>query len=213
MTKELFLVRTSMTNTEEGSSVIIDVNTQRICPNMSNAAFRELVMRLRDTAITMIDTRYLALARYWDKERAPVEMWFGKSDESLKQMLLTGLPKLKAAMLELKAEKIVRYDDELSTYLTCVPAVSGPGVTAAVCKPDSSKRIIAIYPEFCGLPETHRQKNSQLKTLIHECTHFVDTFDSLDTVYGSGDGLAIWAKMNSDRTEKNADSITCYIAN
>ncbi|WP_181291029.1 M35 family metallo-endopeptidase [Caballeronia novacaledonica] len=53
--------------------------------------------------------------------------------------------------------------------------------------------------------------NSKLKTIVHECTHYVDTFNSDDIIYGSGYGLAIWAGRYPNETAKNADSITCYI--
>ena len=81
-----------------------------------------------------------------------------------------------------------------------------------VCKPDSAKRVIAVYEEFCTIPDINISKGSKLKTLIHECTHYVDTFDSLDVMYGTGTGISIWAKMHSDQTSRNADNITCYIA-
>lgn len=37
---------------------------------------------------------------------------------------------------------IVQCDDQLNTHLSCTAAPISPGVSAAVCKPDSDKRII-----------------------------------------------------------------------
>lgn len=213
MTEEFFPVHTSMTNTVEDSSVDVYVNTTRICSNMSNAEFRALVIKLRDEAVRLIDLRMIGLATVWTRERDRVQTWFGKADEETRQTLLHGLPRLQVAMKELQPQKIVRFDDDLNIHLSCTPAPVDPNVAASVCKPDSSKRIVAIYPSFCTLPDTSSTKDSKLKTLIHECTHYIDTFDSADAMYGSGTGLSIWAQRMPDRTVNNADNIACYIAN
>lgn len=49
--------------------------------------------------------------------------------------------------------------------------------------------------------------------LIHECTHFTDTFNSDDAMYGNSEsGMKIFATNNPDLAISNADSITGYIA-
>jgi len=50
-----------------------------------------------------------------------------------------------------------------------------------------------------------------LTTLIHECTHFNDTFASDDVIYGISIGLKFWAKDNAEKAIRNADNITAYI--
>jgi hypothetical protein len=211
--QEWFTVATITTNTIEGSIVDVYVNTEPICPNMTNQQFRALVMRLRDTAVSLVESRITALNNWQPTERARLIAWFGHADDNLRNMLALGLPKLKSALLELKPSNIVRYDDESNRYLSCTPALVSENVDASVCKPDSDKRVIAIYPHFCTLPDIHSSKVSKLKTIIHECTHYIDVFDSDDVMYGSGTGLTIWAKSNPHLTKRNADSITCYIAN
>ncbi|WP_246637220.1 M35 family metallo-endopeptidase [Burkholderia catarinensis] len=82
-----------------------------------------------------------------------------------------------------------------------------------MCKPDSQKRIIAIYSSFCSDPFGELYHEAQIKVLIHECTHFTDTFDSVDAGYGDSEpGMRIFAMNNPDLAIKNADSITGYIA-
>lgn len=211
MATEFFEVHTSMTNSTEGSSVYVDINTTPICSNMSNKEFRALIMQLRDKAVRLVDDRCIALTRDWSREQNRVYKWFGRRDDELKHLLIGALPKLRTALQELMPQKIVRYDDELNVHLSCTPAPNDPGTSAAVCKPDSAKRVIAIYPEFCELPSESQGLNSKLKTLIHECTHYVDTFDSDDLMYGSGLGISIWGRRNPGEAANNADSITCYI--
>ncbi|MDP9585271.1 UNVERIFIED_ORG: hypothetical protein J2791_004586 [Burkholderia contaminans] len=84
---------------------------------------------------------------------------------------------------------------------------------AAVCKPDSDKRVIAIYSAFCGDPFGDLRRETQIKTLIHECTHFTDTFNSVDAMYGNSEiGMKIFAMNNPEIAITNADSITGYVA-
>ncbi|MCE4574116.1 M35 family metallo-endopeptidase [Caballeronia sp. CLC5] len=211
MPQELFEVHSSMTNTIEGSSVIVDANMERICPSMTNAQFRGLMMKLRDIAVTMIDERCALLSQNWRSERERVKTWFGSDDEQVRQVLLSGLPRLKIAMLELTPDKFLRYDDEKARTLSCVPLVDNRNNDASVCKPDSERRIISFYSHFCTTAAAKLDNENKLKKLIHECTHFTDTFDSVDTAYGYGRALQIWGKMNPTKTINNAGSIACYI--
>lgn len=211
MGRELFEVHSSMTNTIEGSSVVIDVNTERICSNMTNAQFRGLMMKLRDIAIKKIDERHVFLLQDWHAEKERVKTWFGSDGEQIRQVLLSGLPRLKAAMLQLTPDKFLRYDDEKARTLSCVPLADKGNNDASVCKPDSERRIISFYSHFCTTAAAKLDNENKLKNLIHECTHFTDTFDSVDMAYGYGRALQIWARMNPAKTANNADSIACYI--
>ncbi|WP_277185425.1 M35 family metallo-endopeptidase [Caballeronia sp. BR00000012568055] len=211
MTQEYFEVHTSMTNTVEGSSVTVDVNTARICENMTNAQFRILIMKLRDIAVKMIDVRHGALLNTWTTEKQRVKTWFGSEDEQIRQMLIDGLPRLKAAMLELNPGKFFRFDDEKGQTTSCLPSVDNGNTDAAICKPDSKRRIIYFFPHFCTSHAAKLDDENKLKNLIHECTHFTDTFNSDDVAYGYGKALQIWASMNPTKTANNADSIACYI--
>ena len=60
MAKEFFEIHSSMTNTIEGSSVVIDVNAERICPNMTNAEFRKVFADAQAEAVAKIGVRLKA---------------------------------------------------------------------------------------------------------------------------------------------------------
>jgi hypothetical protein len=204
-------VATGMTNDTPGSCVEVPINTTPICPNMTNAQFRKLMINLRDIAVKMIDERYSLLVRNWQVERLRVKTWFGSEDEQIRQVLVSGLPRLKAAMLELTPQKFMRYDDVNGRSVSCYPGKEDGITDASVCKPDSKNRIILFYSHFCTSAAAKLDNENKLKNLIHECTHFTDTFNSVDTAYGYGKGLQIWAKLNPAKTIDNADSIACYI--
>ncbi|WP_175745920.1 M35 family metallo-endopeptidase [Burkholderia ambifaria] len=204
---------TATTNTTSGSKVYVDINTTRICANMSNEQFAETVMRARDAAVVLIEDRIVAVARWDANEQARATTYFGRADERIRSALSSGLPRLLSAMRELVPEKIVRWDSELNKDLTCALVPDGGGNHAAVCKPDSHKRVIAIYSKFCSDSFGELYHASKIKVLIHECTHYTDTFDSNDLMYGDTEtGMKIFAMQNPDRAIRNADSITGYIA-
>ncbi|NML30789.1 M35 family metallo-endopeptidase [Paraburkholderia antibiotica] len=211
---EWFLVHSgAVTNTTPGSMVDVIINTTRICPNMSNNEFRKEVMRARDAGVLLIKERIAAVARWDAKEQDRAKIYFAHADEGIRSILATGLPRLLAAMQELVPEKIVRFDGELNRSLTC-SVVPDRGVNhAAVCKPDSEKRVIAIYSKFCSISHGELFHECKIKTLIHECTHFTDTFNSIDEVYTDTEsGAMFFAKHNPDLAIRNADNITGYIA-
>lgn len=179
---------------------------------MSNNAFRKLIVRLRDAAVTLIQERIRGVEGWAPEEQQRIQTWFGRSDEAVRTRLRTGLPKLLRVMQELKPENVIRWDEQKQRNITCTVFPDNGITDAAICKPDSDRRIIAIYPHFCSLPDVRLSTNCKLKVLIHECTHYVDTFDSNDEVYGFGTGLKYWAQENGDIAIHNADSLACYIA-
>ncbi len=211
--EEWLLVHDSaVTNTNPNSMVTVTINTARICTNMSNVEFKRLVMRLRDTAVLLIRERISDVSRWDSATRIRAKTWFGRADDALREKLAIGLPKLQSSMEQLRAEKIIRWDQQTNQGLTCAIVVDAGTTDAAVCKPDSHKRFIAIYPHFCTLPDVYVSGNCKLKAVIHECTHYVDTFNSVDTIYGFGDALARWGQSAPDLAWCNADSIACFIA-
>ncbi|WP_175718831.1 M35 family metallo-endopeptidase [Burkholderia anthina] len=201
------------TNTTPGSKVHVDINTTPICPNMSNEQFAEVVMRARDEAVILIKERIAAVARWDANEQARATTYFGRADEHIRSTLSSGLPRLLAAMQELVPEKIVRWDSKASRNLTCSVVPDNGQNHAAVCKPDSHKRVISIYSKFCSDSFGEMYHGSKIKVLIHECTHYTDTFDSEDVIYGDTEiGMKIFAMQNPERAVTNADSITGYIS-
>ncbi|MBB5422163.1 hypothetical protein HDG40_000304 [Paraburkholderia sp. JPY158] len=206
-------VGTAITNTTPGSISNVVINTTRICPNMSNNEFRKEVMRARDAGASLIKERIAAVARWDATEQDRAKIYFARADEEIRSTLAAGLPRLLAAMQELVPEKIVRWDSELNRSLTCSPKPDHGDNAAAVCKPDSQKRVIAIYSKFCSFKLGALWRECKIKTLIHECTHFTDTFDSLDRVYADTEaGLKTYAENHPDEAIRNADNITGYIA-
>ncbi len=208
-------VGTATTNRIPDSNVDIylDLDKPPVCQNMTNKEFRRIIMRVRDAAVTLVKDRLAAQLKWDVKERERAIYYFGRADEEIKTILATGLPKLLLALQELVPEKIVRWDDALNKHLSCAITSDIGQNRASVCKPDSVKRVIAIYSSFCTDPDGKLWTTSKVKTLIHECTHYTDTFDSDDIMYGDKDaGMHIFALGNPDKAIRNADSITGYIS-
>ncbi|VWM06826.1 M35 family metallo-endopeptidase [Burkholderia lata] len=209
---EWICVGTTYTNTTPGSIHAIELDMAQICENMSNKKFRQLIARLRDAAIALIRERIHGLAIWDQEEQRRVQTWFGRSDDIVRQRLNTGLPKLLRVMQELKPENVIRWDEQTQRNITCTVFPDNGITDAAVCKPDSHRRIIAIYPHFCTLPDARLSTNCKLKVLIHECSHYIDTFNSNDEIYGFGTGLKYWAQTRQDIAIDNADSLACYVS-
>ncbi|AOI60707.1 M35 family metallo-endopeptidase [Burkholderia diffusa] len=204
---------TATTNTTPGSKVYVDLNTTPICPNMSNEQFAETVMRARDAAVVLIKDRIAAVAQWDASEQARATTYFGRADAVIRSTLSSCLPRLLAAMQELVPAKIVRWDSQVNRNLTCTIVPDDGRNHAAVCKPDSHNRLIAVYSKFCSDSFGELYHACKIKVLIHECTHYTDTFDSDDVMYGDTEiGMKIFAMQNPNRAITNADSITGYVA-
>ncbi|WP_232434933.1 M35 family metallo-endopeptidase [Burkholderia ubonensis] len=180
---------------------------------MTNKQFADVVLRARDAAVTLIKDRIAAVARWDRNEQDRARTYFGRADEEIRRIMVVGLPRLLRAMQELVPDKIVRWDDERNRNLSCSVIPDSGNNHAAVCKPDSEKRVIAIYSKFCTDSDGELYHASKVKVLIHEYTHYIDTFDSEDIRYGDTElGMKLFAMSNPDEAIRNADSITGYIA-
>jgi hypothetical protein len=211
-TVEWCKVASGMTNDTPDSCVQVPINTTPICPNMTNAQFRSLMMQLRDIALRLISDRIIALSTMWTSEQKRMQLWLGRSDLESKKILQAGLSRLSTVMSELKPENLMRYDDDRQRLLTCTPGTEDGMTDASVCKPDSARRIIAFYSHICTEPDAKLAQACKVKALIHECTHFTDVFNSLDTMYGNGIGLQIWTRNHEAEAFTNADNLAHYIA-
>jgi uncharacterized Zn-binding protein involved in type VI secretion len=193
--------------------------TERICPNMTNKAFATLVMELRDTALGYITERRLPELERWDKEaRARVATWFGTADGEIREYLHRGLTECARVLRELEPRNFVRFV-EGGKLATCVMG-SALGTVAAVCKSDTASHTIAINIDFCTLAKTTAlhgmdviaDGDSQLLALIHEVTHFNDTFGSDDPWYGTRKSRAQAAKPGKQtEVRTTADNIAAYV--
>lgn len=92
----------AMTNTRKNSVVEVLVNTKRICQNMPNKAFRNVIIECQDIAVSLIQERIRGLARWDRSERARVEKFLGRSDDEIRAYLKAGLHKLLDVMKALK---------------------------------------------------------------------------------------------------------------
>ncbi|PXX32288.1 MULTISPECIES: M35 family metallo-endopeptidase [Burkholderia] len=202
----------AVTDTIEGSMIeALISNGPPICPNMTDAEFRRTVLTLRDSAVKMIDVRLADLSKWGTVERERVVMWFGSSDEAIRQRLSVGLSAVSRVMHDLKPGNFVRQSERLDRYLGCTPNNKNPdGVVAHVCGPDTATHTICIHENFCEMRAVSSAKDSMLSTLIHECTHFVDTFGSHDHRYSMRECLT-FAKTHPELAIDNADSIAGYV--
>lgn len=202
---------TAITNTNPDSNVNVILDPTPICPNMTNKEFRDSIVKSREEAVGLIQARIAALAKWDAKEQARTKKWFGRSDDTTRGLLQAGLPRLLDVMQNLKPENIIRWDKQKERNITCTVLPDTGSTDAAVCKPDSARHIIAIYPHFCTSPRSQLWHGCQVLTLIHECTHFTDVFDSTDDMYGVSIGLSFWAQDNPSKAIRNADSLACYV--
>lgn len=207
-------VGTATTNRTPDSNVdvYLDLDKAPICSNMSNAEFRNSIIKSRDEAVGLIRKRIAAFTRWDASEQARATKWLGSADKITRGILQAGLPKLLQVMRELKPENIVRWDTLKERNVTCSILPDTGSNDASVCKPDSAKRIITIYSHLCTSPRSQLWHGCQVLTLIHECTHFTDAFYSTDDMYGVTIGRSFWARDNSVKAIRNADSLACYVA-
>jgi hypothetical protein len=192
--------------------------TERICHNMTNKEFGVMVMKLRDAAIDYIVKKRLPELARWDSDaQSRVRTWFGVSDQNTREYLQSGLLACARVLRGIEEKNFVRFTEN-GKLLTCVMG-SALGTAAAVCKPDTATHTIAIGVDFCNFRydsmENFNTKltidgDSRLLTLLHEVTHFNDTFSSEDIWYGTR-----YARSKATSNEKmakiNADSIAAYI--
>lgn len=212
--KEWFLVHSgAVTNTTPGSMVHVYINTTPICPNMTNREFRVMVARLIKWSVILVDRRIADLEQYDKKIKNRMVYWFNRSDENTRRYLINGFSRQLAVLKTLTPHNFVRTDPNLDRMLGCVPNMSDIENEAAhVCGPNTDRRLISIAAKFCtGLRDQNMFGNSRLSTLIHEVTHFVDTFGSVDPRYGLDPTAAAWARSNPDQALRNADTLTGFV--
>ncbi|MGZ2746996.1 M35 family metallo-endopeptidase [Burkholderia stagnalis] len=212
--KEWFLVHSgAVTNTNPGSMVYVDINTTPICPNMTNAEFRVVATKLIKWAVILVDRRISDLNRYDGKTKERMAYWFNRSDEGTRNYLLSGFARHLSVLKSLSPHNLVRSDLELDRMLGCVPNMSNRDAEAAhVCGPNTERRLISISMKFCtGLRDQNMYGDSRISTLIHEVTHFIDTFGSGDPRYGLDPTSAMWARENPDQALRNADTLTGFV--
>jgi hypothetical protein len=193
--------------------------TENICPNMTNKEFATSTLKLRDLAVDYITKKRLPELERWDEEaQARARTWFGIADQGIREHLRKGLAACVRVLRGLEARNFVRFTAG-GKLVTCV-LDNGSGTVASVCKPDTATHTIAIALPFCEFRYDNRtifgtervlDGDSRLLTLIHEVTHFDDTFSSNDTWYGTAKSRRQVNSQNLEALRVNADSIAAYI--
>lgn len=180
---------------------------------MSNALFRRKILQLRDEAVVIVEQRIQELTAWGQSAQARMKTWIGSTDDRTRADLIQKLAALALVMKGLEPKNFIRPDPENERVLGCVPNSDTRGEVAHVCGPDTATHTIAITRNFCDLPETTAGTLSSMQlTIVHECTHFHDTFAALDykNTYGPRLSLQL-ARDEPDRAIKNADNIAFYV--
>lgn len=193
--------------------VYVRVDTTPICPNMSDTEFRAITQRLLQWAIIAVDRRISDLNRNDTKTKERMSYWFNRNDEPARQYLLEGFSRHLAVLRTLTPSRFIRSGSDLDRSLGCVPNLKNLDREAAhVCGPNTEQRYIGIAMKFCdGLRDQNMYADSRLSTLIHEVTHFADTFASGDPRYGIDPMAAEWSRANPEQGLRNADTLTGYV--
>jgi len=77
----------------------------------------------------------------------------------------------------------VRYSEQLVKELGCRPNGDKEDV-AAVCRLDVKTHTILVKQKFCTLRLNSGRLDSIVSTLIHEATHYDESFGADDIFYG-----------------------------
>ena len=212
MAEQWIEVGSGITNPTPNSSVDVLVGPpEPICPNMTDSEFGTMILRLRDQAVSFVDLRLKGLARWNKDDQARVVTWFGVSNDDIRARLTSGLTAVARVLRGLTAKNFVRYSEGTVRHLGCLPNPKFPQhVVAEVCQPDTSTHTICLHANFCSMRPMSYGKDSMVSTIIHECTHFMDTFHTQDHQYFMSQCL-LFAKSNPTLAIDNADSIAGYV--
>ena len=207
-------VATGVTNTTPNSNVdvFLSLDGPPICTNMSDSEFRHSVMKLRDEAVILVSQRLNELAQWSHQDQQRVADWFGKNDSVVRNRLISGLTALNQVMQGLGPKNFLRASADLDRHLGCLPNLKNvQNEIAHVCAPNTATHTICIRENFCTMNERDMFADSRLSTIIHEVTHFYDTFSAKDNMYTVSSYLAIWGQKNPEMAIDNADSIAGYV--
>ncbi|WP_082054838.1 M35 family metallo-endopeptidase [Cupriavidus basilensis] len=187
-----------------------------ICPNMSNAEFRALMLRLRDKAVKDVDNRLGEISTWGKIDQAKMALYFGPPSNELRTRLKDGLARIRALLVSLSENNFERYSEESLARTGCIPKAAKDNLGAAsVCGPDGLHRIF-IWPAFCRLPDELKDSkgvpvdgDSKLLTLIHEVSHFQDAMGTRDVWYSTRNSR--WKAADANRfCIENAENIAAY---
>lgn len=193
-----------------GSEADQGTDSERICPNMTNAEFRVHIIGLRDEALALVVNRLAELNRWSPADARWFLLWFGTTERAARVAIATGLARMRNILAALTPANFIRYSAEAMRAIGCVSREISPGAVAEVCAPDTATHTIAIRLDFCTLRARHPRFDSQLLTLVHEISHFSDVFGSRDHWYSTHNAKDR-ADAKDTRTTENADNIAGYV--
>lgn len=142
----------------------------------------------RADALAMIDKGLRSLDRWNAEDRKHFREWFGTDSEEARQKMRERLLKMREKLLKAEIER-----------------GSLPGMYGHVY-PWSNK--INVDERFWGSPRTG--EDSRAGTIIHETSHFWDTADTDDHVYG-WDKCRQLAAKDPAKAQKNADNYEYWL--
>lgn len=181
----------------------------RICPDIGDDAFIDLMLKLRDRAVYLTRRKIVQLES-WDRSaRTSVALWFGFQDESIRWYLHEGLSGCVAIMERFGRGSFARYSEALVHELGCV-SNGKTADAAAVCRTDVKTHTLMFKPSFCILRPDSGRFDSKVATLIHEASHFEDAFSAVDLHYGFDLSLRL-AKSDPAEACRNADNFAGYV--
>ncbi len=187
-----------------------------ICPNMTNPEFHSLMLRLRDKAVTNIDSRLAEISAWGRADQSKMALYFGPVSKELRSTLMEGLIRIRTILASLTDANFERYSEESLARTGCVPKAPKDNLGAAsVCGPDGMHRIF-IWPAFCRLPDQIESASgapldgdSKLLTLIHEVSHFQDAMGTRDVWYSTRNSR--WKAAEANRfCIENAENVAAY---
>lgn len=189
-----------------------------ICYDVKGKQFGELMMSLRDSAISYSQDRHAELLRWDEISKARTKRWFNSSDEEIRDYLLPIIDSVIRVLKTLTPENFEYDTQENSVRAGCLPGqgMVVTGVLAAVCPTDIVAHRIAINMGFFEVPkmgylyESHSfgVRDSQLLTLLHEVLHFHDVASSIDYFPGVNSASRNFANLQA---RMNSDSLAAYI--
>lgn len=146
-----------------------------------------LIERARTDGLAMIDNAVRSLERWNADDRRNFRRWYGDDSESARQEILR---KLKATRSALETSEIL-FDAD--------------GAYAHVDETDSSK--MWLEQKFWNAPRTG--ENSQGGVLIHEASHYDDSADTEDVLYGRTK-CQLLAQWSPELAQANADNLEYF---
>lgn len=151
-------------------------------------AFVNVFERARTQALEMLDAAEASLLRWNEEDRAHFREWFGTDDELAREEMLE---KIRQTRERASEARIIAEDGDRFAHVDAS---------------DSS----AMYMEEQFWNAGQDGADSQGGVVVHEASHYADSADTDDHVYGQEDCRKL-ATENPEQARGNADNIEYYV--